>query len=407
MHRVVVTGLGALCAVGNSAAESWRSVVEGRSGVGPITLFDHSDLEVKVAAEVKNFDPDEALGRREARRLDRFEQVALIAADEALKHSGLEVTDENTDCIGVAISSGVGGLTTLNEQILICNTEGPRKMSPFTIPRIMSNGASGAVSIRHGLRGPSFSTASACASAADGIGMSAHFIRSGMVNVMVAGGAECGITLVGVGSFDRVKAMSRRADNTPRPFSADRDGLVIGEGAAVLILESLEHAQARGATILAELIGYGASADAYHITAPTEDGSGSATAIKRAMEDARVTPEQIDYIYAHGSGTILNDSAETMALMLALGEQAYEIPTSSTKSMTGHMMGATGALEALFSVMAIRENTLPPTINYNEPDPESDLDYVPNEARDWDTSIVMSNSFGFGGHNSVLIFKEY
>jgi beta-ketoacyl-acyl-carrier-protein synthase II len=407
MRRIVVTGVGAITAVGNTAEACWQSVVEGQTGVAPITLYDPSRMEVKVAAEIKGFDAQELLGRRKARRLDRFEQVGLVAANEAIANSGLEITEENSTRIGVAISSGVGGLNSLDAAIVTNHVEGPRKVNPFTVPQIMTNGAAGTVSIEHGLRGPSFSVGSACASSADGLGLAMQLIRGGTVDVMVAGGAECGITEVGMASFDRVNAVSRRGEETPRPFSINRDGLVMGEGSAVLILEELEHALARGADILAEFKGYGASADAYHITAPTEDGSGSAVAIRKALRDAELEAADVDYINAHGTGTALNDAAETKAVKLAMGERAYDIPMSSTKSMTGHMMGATGALEAIFCVKAIRDNVAPPTINYDEPDPECDLDYVPNEAREMPISAASSHSFGFGGHNSVLVFTEY
>lgn len=407
MHRVVVTGYGIVSPLGHTAQETWEGIKAGRSGLGPITLFDASDFGVKHAAEVKNFDPKSVLDHRDARRQDRFEWFASAATVEALEHSGLDITEDNSGRMGVAISSGIGGLTTMEEQIGILQQNGPRSLSPFGIPRIMGNGAAGMVSILHKLRGPSFSVASACASGADGIGMAALLIHTGAVDAMVAGGSEAPITGLGIGGFDRIGAASHRTNETPAPFSAHRDGLMVGEGAGVLILESLEHAQARKAEIFAELIGYGASADAFHITAPTEDGHGSAQAILHALEDARLSPDEIDYINAHGTGTLLNDEAETKAVKLALGRQAYQIPISSTKSMTGHMMGASGAMEAIFCIQAICDGVIPPTINYLEPDPHCDLDYVPNEAREAHITTAMSNSFGFGGHNSVLIFRAF
>ncbi len=407
MQRVVVTGLGAVTPLGHTAEESWQAAVRGQSGVGPITLFDVTDFPVSVAAEVKGFDPETVLDRREVRRQDRFEWLANAAANEALAHSGLEITEENSTRIGVVVSSGVGGLETIVDQVTVLITEGPRRLSPFAIPRIMTNGASSTISIAHGIRGPALCVTSACASATDGIGIAMQLIRTGMADAIVSGGAEAGITAFGVGGFVRIGAYTSRTTCTPSPFSANRDGLVMGEGAAVLVLESLSFARSRGAEIIAELVGYGVSADAYHITAPTEDGSGSAIAIRQAMEDAHVTPEDIGYINAHGTGTPLNDAAETAALKLALGHTAYRIPVSSTKSMTGHMMGATGALEAMFCVQAIRDSVVPPTINYSERDPSCDLDYVPNQARETAVSVAMSNSFGFGGHNSVLIFKAF
>jgi 3-oxoacyl-[acyl-carrier-protein] synthase II len=407
MHRVVVTGIGAIGPIGHNAEDTWQNVIAGKSGVGPITLFDTTDFTVHIAAEIKDFDPGDFLDRREVRRQDRFEWIANIAANEAIADSGLEVTDENSHRIGVAISSGVGGIETFIDQVITLHEEGPRRISPFAIPRLMTNGGSGTVSIAHGMRGPSFCVTSACASSSDGIGIAAHLLRAGIADVFVTGGSEAGITPLGIAAFDRIGAYTSRTDNTPAPFSADRDGLVMGEGAAVLILETLAHAQARGANILAELIGYGSSADAYHITAPTEDGSGSAAAIQMAIKDAGIDPSDLDYINAHGTGTELNDSAETKAVKLALGEAAYNVPMSSTKSMTGHMMGSTGALEAMFCIQAIRDNVVPPTINFGAVDPECDLDYIPNEAREIPVEIAMSNSFGFGGHNAVLIFKSH
>ena len=407
MHRVVVTGVGAITPLGHTAEETWRNIAEGKSGVSQITLFDATDFPIQVAAEVKDFDPNDYLDRREVRRQDRFEWLANIAASEAIANSGLEIKEENGHRTGVVISSGVGGIGTFYEQALVLNEEGPRRINPFAIPRVMTNGAAGLISIAYGIRGPSFCVTSACASAADGLGLAAQLIRAGVVDVMIAGGSEAGVNPFGIGSFYRIGAYSSRNDHTPSPFSADRDGLVMGEGAAVLVLESLEHAQARGANILGELAGYGASSDAYHITAPTEDGSGSASAIRLALEDAKVNPQDIDYINAHGTATPLNDAAETAAIKRALGEVAYDIPISSTKSMTGHMMGATGALEAIFCVLAIRDGIVPPTINYTERDPECDLDYIPNEAREKPVRVALSNSFGFGGHNAVLVFKAF
>jgi 3-oxoacyl-[acyl-carrier-protein] synthase II len=407
MERIVITGYGALSPLGLNADESWRGAVDGRSGVGPITLFDISDFPVKYAAEVKNFDPKTVLDHKEVRRQDRFEILGFAAAKEAIEHSCLDIKSGRNERVGVAMSSGAGGLGTMDEQFGTLHANGPRTLSPFGIPRIMSNGAAGLISINFGLRGPSFCTASACASGADGIGMATILLRAGVVDVMIAGGAEAPVTALAVGAFDRIGAVSHRESGAPSPFSADRDGLIVGEGAAALVLETLEHARARGATIYGEIIGYGASADAFHITAPTEDGSGSAHAIRRALDDAHITPAEVDYVNAHGTGTTLNDEAETRAIKLALGQRAYEIPVSSTKSMTGHMMGATGALEAVFCIRAISEGVVPPTINYREKDAECDLDYVPNKARQMPVRIVMSNSFGFGGHNSVLIFKKF
>ncbi|NDJ54553.1 MAG: beta-ketoacyl-ACP synthase II [Chloroflexi bacterium] len=410
MNRVVVTGYGVISPIGHSAQETWGNLLNGVSGVGPITLFDIANLPVDRAAEVKDFDPETVLPRKEVRRRDRFEWLAAASAKEALEHSGLiDAPEQVKNRIGTIISASTGGIRSWEDTVRRVHGNGSdyKKISAFTIPSIMTNGASGYTSIDHGLRGPTFTVNSACASGADGIGVALQFLRAGMVDGVLAGATEASLTFLGVGSFARIQAYSTRQDNTPSPFSADRDGLIMGEGSAVLMLETLEHAKARGASILAELIGYGSSADAYHITAPTEDGSGSGTAIKRAMVDAKIDPSDIDYISAHGTGTPLNDSTETRAIKYALGERAYDIPISSTKSMTGHMMGATAALEAVFSIQAIQEQCVPPTINYREPDPECDLDYVPNEAREVSIRTVMSNSFGFGGHNAVLIFRAF
>jgi 3-oxoacyl-[acyl-carrier-protein] synthase II len=407
MHRVVITGYGMVSPLGLSAQESWEALLKGQSGVGPVTLFDSTDCPVKIAAEIKGFDPEAYLDRREIRRQDRFQWIAQAAAEEALAHSGFEITDANRTRTGVVVCSGIGGLNSMEDQITTLYNEGARRVSPFCIPRIMANGAGGMISIRYGIQGPCFSTMSACASATDGIGIATHLMRAGVADAMLAGGAEAGVTLLGLSAFVRIGAYTRRTEHTPSPFSADRDGLVMGEGAAVLILETLEHARARGAEIYAEIVGYGASADAFHVTAPTEDGSGSALAITRALEDAGLNPEDIDYINAHGTGTPLNDESESLAVKRALGEQAYKIPISSIKSMIGHVMGATGALEAVFCTQAINDNAVPPTINYTESDEICDLDYIPNEAREIPVRVATSNSFGFGGHNGVLVFREF
>ncbi len=408
--RVVVTGLGAVSPLGLNVAESWANAVEGVSGVGPITRFDPEELLVKIACEVKGFDPEQYLDAREIRRRDRFEQFGAAISQQALAQSGLQITEENAGRIGVIISSATGGIQTFEEAMRVIIEDNPRRLSPFVIPMYMSNGAAGLVGIDIGAKGPSFSVASACASGADGIGQAWLLIRSGMLDGAVAGGSEATITPLGIGAFDRLGALSRQNDdysNTPAPFDKDRDGLVMGEGAAALILESLEHAQARGAVILAEMVGYSATADAYHITAPAEGGAGGAAAMSQAMEIAGLNPEEVDYVSAHGTGTELNDVAETQAIKAALGEHAYEVAVSSTKSMTGHMMGATGALEAVFCVKAIGSGVVPPTIHLRNPDPECDLDYVPNEARELEVNTALSNAFGFGGHNAVLAFRAF
>jgi 3-oxoacyl-[acyl-carrier-protein] synthase II len=407
-EKVVITGLGAITPLGLSVPESWENAVQGKSGVGPITLFDASDYQVQVACEVKNFDPESYMPARDARRRDRFEQFASAAAAQAIQQAGLMVDEGEADRVGVIVSSAVGGLSSLQDTILTVAQQGARRVSPFAIPMLMSNGGAGIISIEHGYRGPSFSVASACASGADGIGMAWLMLRAGIIDSALAGASETTISTVGVAAFDRLGAMSRRKDRqTPAPFDRDRDGLVMGEGAAVLVLEGESYARQRGAEILAELAGYAASADAYHVTAPAEDGVGGAKAMSMAIHAAGINPQDVSYINAHGTATPLNDLAETRAIKAAFKDFAYNIPVSSTKSMTGHMMGATGALEAVFCVQAIRENTIPPTINYQTPDPECDLDYVPNEARSATVDIAISNAFGFGGHNAVLVIRKY
>jgi 3-oxoacyl-[acyl-carrier-protein] synthase II len=409
MHeKIVITGLGAITPLGLSVEESWKNALAGHSGVGSITLFDTTGYQVKVAAEVKDFQPEAYLPARDARRRDRFEQFANVAANQAIRQSGLDLHDNPADRIGVIVSSAVGGLNSLQDTILTVAHEGPRRVSPFAIPMLMSNGGAGTITIDHGYRGPSFSVASACASGADGIGMAWMMLRAGVIDAAVAGASEATISTVGVAAFDRLGAMSRRNDSSaPAPFDRDRDGLVMGEGAAVLVLERESHAKERGAEILAELAGYAASADAFHVTAPAEDGLGGAQAMRLAMQAAGVNPQDVGYINAHGTATSLNDLAETRAIKAAFGDIAYNIPVSSTKSMTGHMMGATGALEAIFCVQAIRDKVIPPTINYRTPDPDCDLDFVPNEARPTVIHTAISNAFGFGGHNAVLVIRKY
>ncbi len=409
-ERIVVTGMGTVNPLGLSVSESWKNVIAGVSGVGPITLFDPAVLQVKIAAEVKGFSPEGYMDAKEARRRDRFEQLAVASANQALSDSGLEITESNAGRIGVVIASAIGGLKSLQDSVLTNYKDGPRKVSPFFIPMLMSNGASGMVAIDHGIKGPCFSVASACASGADGIGMAWLMLRAGLIDACLTGASEATVTSTGVAAFDRIGAMSRHNEDysmTPQPFDKNRDGLVMGEGAAVLMLERESYAKARGAHILAELAGYGSTADAYHVTAPEEHGAGGAAAIRRALETAQANPEDVGYISAHGTGTPLNDQSETRAVKAAFGELAYKIPISSTKSMTGHMMGATGALEAIFCVQIIREGILPPTIHYETPDPECDLDYIPNKAREKRLDFAISNAFGFGGHNAVLAIRRY
>lgn len=409
-ERVVISGMGTVNPLGHNVEESWTNAINGVSGVGPITTFDASELLVQIACEVKNYNPNVYFHPRQVRRMDRFEQFALIAAREAVQQAGLADGKGNPERIGVVISAAIGGLDSLQNAMYTLRDKGPRRISPMAIPMLMPNGAAGLVSIEYGFHGPAFSVATACASASDGIGMAWLMLRAGVLDVAIAGGAEATITSVGVGTFDRLGAMSRRNEDysrTPQPFDLNRDGLVMGEGAALFVLERESHAQARGAEILAELAGYAATSDAYHVTAPSEDGVGSAQAMQKALDVAGITPQEVDYINAHGTATQLNDLSETKAIKSVFGERAYEIPVSSTKSMTGHMMGATGALEAIFCVQAVRQNIVPPTINYETPDPGCDLDYVPNQAREMDVSVAMDNAFGFGGHNAVLVIRAY
>lgn len=408
--RIVVTGMGTVNPLGLSVNETWKNVTNGVSGVAPITLFDPSSLQVHIAAEVKNFAPENFMDGKEARRRDRFEQFAIASAKQALENSGLEIKEANAGRIGVIISSAIGGLHSLQEAILTNHTEGPRRVSPFLIPMLMANGGAGMAAIEFGIKGPCFSVASACASGADGIGTALMMLHTGMIDAALTGAAESTITSTGVAAFDRVGAMSRRNDDysmTPQPFDRNRDGLVMGEGAAVLVLEREADAKKRGANILAELAGYGATADAFHVTAPHDKGEGGAAAIRMALISAKANLDEVGYINAHGTGTALNDQSETRAIKAAFGDLAYRIPVSSTKSMTGHMMGATGALEVIFCVKAISDGILPPTIHYQTPDPECDLDYVPNQAREAKVSLAISNAFGFGGHNAVLAIRKY
>jgi len=409
MERIVITGMGTVNPLGLNVKDTWRNAVEGVSGVGPITHFDHSAQLVHIAAELKGFDPTTVLDSREVRRRDRFELMASVAASEAVASSGLEVTEENAPRIGVVVSSAIGGLQALEDAVLTNHSSGPRRVSPFMIPMLMANGASGLIAIDHGIKGPCFSVASACASGADGIGMALLMLKAGMIDIALAGGSEAAITSTAVAAFDRVGAMSRQNEDysmTPAPFDKNRDGLVMGEGAAVVVLEREQAARKRGATIFAELAGYGSTADAFHVTAPHENGEGGSAAIRQALESARANPEDVGYINAHGTATQLNDLSETKAIKGAFGALAGKIPVSSTKSMTGHMMGATGALEAIFGALVIRDGILPPTIHYRTPDPECDLDVVPNTARQARVNLVLSNAFGFGGHNAVLAVRR-
>ncbi len=408
--RVVVTGLGCVSPVGNTAAETWEALIVGKSGAAPITHFDASRHKTRFAAEVKGFDGPALFGAREARKMDRFAQFATAAALEALEQAEFTVNESNRDRVGVLIGSGIGGIITLLQEVDTLRERGPDRVSPFLVPMMISDSAAGMIAIRFGARGPNMSLATACATGTNALGEAAEMIRRGAADVMIAGAAEAAIVPVSMAGMNVMGALSTRNDEptrASRPFDKDRDGFLMGEGGAILILESLEHAQARGAKIICEFSGYGASDDAYHISAPAENGAGAALSMQLALKDAGLGMTDIGYINAHGTSTSLNDKSETAAIKTVFGEQAYKIPVSSTKSMTGHLLGASGALEAVVCAKVISENLLPPTINYETPDPECDLDYVPNQARPAAPKHVMSNSFGFGGHNATLILSRF
>ena len=408
--RIVVTGIGLVTPVGLNSESTWNSLVEGRSGIDYISLFDAEGYESRIAGEVDNFDASAALGRKEAKRLDRFSQFACVAALEALEHANLNMEKEDADRVGVLIGSGVGGIITISDQHKILLKRGPKRVSPFLVPMMLGDMASGQVSMMIGAKGPNFSTVSACATGADSIGEALEMIRRGRADVVIAGGTEAAICEIGVAGFNSCMALSTRNEDpqgASRPFDSDRDGFVLGEGAGILVLESLEHAEKRGANILAEMSGYGASSDAHHVTQPHPDGEGAARAMKWAIEDAGITPDKVDYVNAHGTSTPLNDKYETIAMKRMYGDHAYNLAISSTKSMTGHLLGAAGAIEAAFTVLAIKNDIVPPTINIENPDPDCDLNYVPNTAKKQPVNVAMSNSLGFGGHNASLVFERF
>ncbi|HEX8140201.1 MAG TPA: beta-ketoacyl-ACP synthase II [Pyrinomonadaceae bacterium] len=409
-RRVVVTGLGLVTPVGNSVEDTWSALMAGRSGVDFIKKFDTERFTVRFAAEVKDFDPLNYVEKKEARKMGAFIHYAIAAADEAIKDSGLRVTDETAEQVGTYISSGIGDFWAIEREHSKLLDGGPGRVSPFFIPSAIVNLAAGQVSIRHGAKGPNSATATACSAGAHAIGDSFKIIQRGDADVMICGGAESAITPMSVAGFAAMRALSTRNDDplrASRPFERDRDGFVIGEGAGLMILEELEWAKRRGARIYAELVGYGMTADAFHITMPDETGSGAIRVMQKALKDAGVEPEAVDYINAHGTSTPYNDKFETAAIKKTFGEHAYKVAVSSTKSMTGHLLGAAGGIEGVFSVLAINRGILPPTINYVNPDPDCDLDYVPNEPRQAEIEYVLSNSFGFGGTNAALLFKRY
>ncbi|TDY46592.1 3-oxoacyl-[acyl-carrier-protein] synthase II [Alicyclobacillus sacchari] len=409
-RRVVVTGLGVVSPVGNNVSAFWESLLSGKSGIREIDRFDTSDYPCKIAGLVNDFDPERYIDKKELRHMDMFTQYALYAAHEAVAHAGLVITDENRDRIGVYIGSGIGGIGTTLSNYRILLERGPKRVSPFLVPMMISDMATGQVSIEFGVRGPNSSPVSACATGSNAIGDAFKIIQRGAADVMIAGGAEAAVVDIALAGFSNMKALSLRNDEptrASRPFDKDRDGFVMGEGAGILILESLESAQARGAHILAEIVGYGMSGDAYHVTAPDPNGDGAYRVMKAALEDAGLETSDIDYINAHGTSTEFNDRIETLAVKRLFGDHAYKLAMSSIKSMTGHLLGAAGGVEAVACVKTLQEGMIPPTTNYETPDPECDLDYVPNVARKSDVKVVMSNSFGFGGHNASLIFRKY
>lgn len=409
-RRVVVTGMGCVSPVGNNVKETWDSVLAGKSGAAAITHFDASRHKTRFAAEVKGFDPVALFGAREARKMDRFTQFAAAVTVEALDQAGLKIDETNRDRIGVVTGTGIGGIGTLLEQTSVLLERGPERVSPFLVPMMIADSAAGMLAIRLGVRGPNMAISTACASGNNAIGEATEIIRRGAADVMIVGGSEAAIVPLSMAGLNVMTALSTRNDDpqtASRPFDKERDGFVMGEGAGVLILESLEHAQGRGAHILAEVSGYGTSDDAYHVSHPAENGAGAALSMKLALENADLGVNDIEYINAHGTSTSLNDKSETDAIKTVFGERAYSIPVSSTKSMTGHLLGASGALEAIFCTLAIRDGILPATINYHTPDPECDLDYIPNQPRKAAPKHVMSNSFGFGGHNATLIISRF
>jgi 3-oxoacyl-[acyl-carrier-protein] synthase II len=409
-NRVVITGIGIIGPLGLDAASTWEKLIAGKSGIDYITLCDPEPLETKFAGEVKGFEPGDYINYKDARRMDRFAQLAVAASRQAVERTGLEINADNQDSIGVIIGSGIGGLTTLFEQTKVLLERGPSRVSPFLAPMMIADIAAAQVSIALGVKGPNLCTTSACSSGSDAIGAAYELIRHGDAQVMLAGGTEAIINHLGISAFNALKAISTRNDEpqkASRPFDMQRDGFVISEGAAVLVLESLNHARRRDAEILAEIIAYGATADSHHVTQPIENGEGAARAMKIALNKAEITPDEVDYINAHGTSTKLNDITETRAIKTIFGDRAHKVPISSTKSMTGHLIGAAGATEAATCIMTIRNGIIPPTINLTDPDPECDLDYVPNVARKARVTIALTNSFGFGGHNSVLVFRKY
>ncbi|MCG7331780.1 beta-ketoacyl-ACP synthase II [Salinicoccus roseus] len=408
-RRVVVTGIGALTPIGNSAPETWENALKGVNGIDKITRIDNSEYNVHVTGELKDFNVEDYMDKKEARRMDRFTQYAMVASDEAVKDSGIEITDDNRERIGVWIGSGIGGIQALEDGFKVLYERGPRRVSPFFVPMMIPDMASGQVSIKHGLKGPNGATVTACATGTNSIGEAFKFIERGQADAMVTGGTEAPITRMGVAGFQANKALSTSDDpnKASRPYSKDRDGFVIGEGAGIVMLEELEHAKARGAKIYGEVVGYGTTGDAHHITAPAEEGEGGARAMIEAMKDAGIDPNEIGYVNGHGTSTQYNDLFETIAIRNVFKDHAYNLLVNSTKSMTGHLLGGTGGMEAIITVLSLRDGKVHPTINLDNPDPECDLNYVTEGAVEADIRYAISNSFGFGGHNASLVFKKY
>ena len=409
-NMVVVTGLGSVSPLGNNWPDTWRNLLAGKSGVSNITRFDATDYKTRIAAEVKNFDPISLFGSKEARRMDRFTQFAMASSLEAFEQSGLKIHEENRDRVGVVIGTGIGGIGSLLEQQSVLEQRGPDRVSPFLVPMMLADSAPGMVALNLGVRGPNMAIITACATGTNAIGEAFEMIKRGAADVIIAGGSESSIIPIAIAGMSAMTALSTRneePERASRPFDINRDGFVMGEGAAVMILESLDFALARKANILAEITGYGTSDDAFHISSPAENGAGAALCMSLALKSANLNITEINYINSHGTSTYLNDKSETAAIKTVFGEQAYQIPISSTKSMTGHLLGASGALEAVISVQAIVDGVIPPTINYETPDPECDLDYVPNKARTTKLENVISNSFGFGGHNATIVLSNH
>lgn len=410
-RRVVVTGWGIITSLSSEVEDCWQRILAGESGIHEVKLVDNSDLKVKIGGDVYDWDPTDAIGQKEAKKVDRFSQFALVGSQDAVKSCGIDFsTIGDTRDYGCVLGSGIGGLITISEQMEKLVTRGPDRVSPLTIPKLMLNAGGGNIAIQFGLRGPNYSIATACASASNAMGDALSLIRGGESNFLITGGSEAAVTRIGLSAFQNMKALSLRNDEpakASRPFDADRDGFVLSEAAGILIFEELEHAKSRGAEILGEVIGFGTTCDAGHITSPDAQGVGAAGAMTKALADAKLNPDQIDYINAHGTSTPLGDKAETLAVKKVFGDHAYKVAISSTKSQVGHSLGASGGVELIFALQAIRNNVIPPTINLDTPDPDCDLDYTPNQPKERPTTIAMSNSFGFGGHNASIIVKEF